>query len=69
MNLVDDTLCNRILDVFYPEYGNSTTTDWIHFIRSKDIGLECSINENKFHWDYKIINDKKWNYTKIKYEL
>lgn len=59
-----------IFDTFFPEYKTSSVYNWIDFIESKNIGLVC-VTTNLYDpfWTYKIIDEKKWNYARIKYEF
>jgi hypothetical protein len=56
---------------FASEYHqNVKFTKWEDFINSKDIGIKCTpIQDQEYYWNYEIIDEKKWNYARIKYEF
>jgi len=40
---------------------------WAEFINQNDFGLSCKFNSSSCFFTYKIIDEKKWHLTKIKY--
>jgi hypothetical protein len=67
---VESDLANDFWHYFGREYELSKGMNWIQFIKSLDLGIEC-VEENKanLYWSYEITNKKKWNYARIKYEF
>jgi len=52
--------------LFYYGYGNSQYINWYEYIQMKDLGIIClSLPKN----NYKVIDEKKWTLSKIKYGI
>ena len=59
---------NIITDMFLDEYTQSSIIGWTRFIEKKDIGIVYN-NTHSAHNIYKVVNEKKWLLTKIKYGI
>ena len=59
-------------ELFTDPNGYVSYYPWEEFINSKNLGIECNREygtEKFIQFTYKIVDEKKWDYTKIKYEF
>ena len=59
-----DTFTNRNIYLYFRE--ESRFINWKEFIKSKDLGIICVDSLNHI---YKIIDEKKWLLSKLKYNF
>lgn len=59
-----DTFTNRNIYLYFRE--ESRFINWKEFIQSKDLGIFCLDSLNHI---YKIIDEKKWLLSKLKYNF
>jgi len=59
-----DTFTNRNIYLYFRE--ESRFINWKEFIKSKDLGIFCLDSLNHI---YKIIDEKKWLLSKLKYNF
>lgn len=62
-----DTFTNRNIYLYFREESHFINwKNWKEFIKSKDLGIFCLDSLNDI---YKIIDEKKWLLSKLKYNF
>jgi len=59
----DSEEASKIFFTLYDEYMETNIDGWSNFINSKNLGIIC----DRVVCVYKIIDEKKWMLTKLKY--
>jgi hypothetical protein len=62
--IIKNDVAIKIYNILYDEYAESNINAWSKFIKSKDLGI---ISISYYDDLYKIIDQKKWALSKIKY--
>ena len=62
--IIKNDVAIKIYNILYDEYAESNINAWSKFIKSKDLGI---ISLSYYDDEYRIVDEKKWLLTKIKY--
>jgi hypothetical protein len=68
-NDLDSCLWKIFCDEYVSHVSHRDWSGWIDFINQKDLGVKCTITENKGYLNYEIVDHKKWLLSKLKYGI